>query len=48
MTRITIEIELDEEIADDDHSTGMTVQGYEALVSDLAGYGEIVSGPNRS
>lgn len=45
-TTISIEIEVDDEYADPDHSTGMTNEGYEKLMSAIASFGDVVAGPD--
>lgn len=41
MTRIVIELELYDECADEDHSTGLQNDAYEEIVSALTNFGDI-------
>lgn len=45
---ITLEIEVDDELADPDHSTGLTVAGYDQLSDAINSVGSINSGPSRN
>lgn len=45
-TTISLEIEVDDEYADPDHSTGLNEEGYEALTAFVSGIGVINEGPD--
>lgn len=44
--KITVEIEIDDEYADESDSTGLTEEGFELLHDAIGSVGVIVSGPH--
>ena len=46
MARVRIEIDVDEEYADESHSSGLTEEGSEALIDAINSVGTVASGPD--
>lgn len=45
--QIRVTIEVDEELADSDHASGLTEEGHETLMDSIMSVGVVVAGPER-